>query len=107
MSTPPRRVGHRGGSALGHPGRGDGGGEDGVRAVDRPAILVVEDHVDLGHLAGGQDAEGPDGEVERDSVGVDRDPLGPDQAQRLMDRADDVGAQGDGIEEFAGPDLDR
>ena len=67
----------------------------------------MEGHFHLGHLTGGEDPEGSDGEVERESRRVDRDPLGPDQAEGLMYRTEDVGAQGDGVEELAGPDLHR
>ena len=104
-AAPPGRPPGR--HALGHPGRRHGGGEDGVGTVDRPPSSCVEDHLDLGHLPGGQDPEGADGQVQRGPGRVDRDALGPDQAQGLVDRTDDVGTQGDRVEDLAGPDLDR
>ena len=66
----------------------------------------MEDHLDLGHVPGRQNAEGPDCQVERGSGRVHRDPLGPDQTQRLMDRPEGVGAQHHRIEQLARPHLD-
>jgi hypothetical protein len=90
------RVGQRG-RPLGHPGRGQGGGEDGVGAVDRPAVLGVEDDVDLGHVAGGQDAERADGQVDRLPVASTAMPsLHTSPAPGARRRG--VGAQGHRIE---------
>ena len=91
--TAARRVGQRAGQPLGDPGRGQRGDEHRVGAVDRPAILLVQPHDDLGHVARGQDAEGADGQVDGLAGAVDRDALAPHQPERLVHRAERVGAQ--------------
>ena len=95
-----------GGTALGDPGRGQRGDEDGVGPVHGPPVLVVQPDRDLGHVAGGEDAEGADGQVDRHAVVVDRDALAPHQPERLVHRAERVRAQGHRAEHFARPDLD-
>ena len=56
----------------------------------RPSWTVT---LDVGHVAGGEDAEGTDGEVHRLAGGIDRDALAPHQAERLVHGSERVGAQ--------------
>ena len=58
------------------------------------------------HVAGAQDAEGPDGEVVRLAVLVDGDALAPHPAQRHVRGADAVRPQHDLVERFAARDVD-
>ena len=69
-------------------------------------LLLVEPHGHLGHVARGEDAEGADGQVDRLAGVVDGDALAPHQPERLVHRAQRVGAQRDRTEHLAGPDVD-
>ena len=62
--------------------------------------------VDLGHVAGGEDAEGADGQVDRLAGVVDGDALAPHHPERLVHRAERVGAQRHRAQDLAGPDVD-
>ena len=113
----PARIAHRrtNGVAPGRPAsrqpisdprRGQRGGEHGVGAVDRPAVLFVEPHLDLGHVTCGEDAEGADRQVDRFPGLVDGDAFAPHHAERLVHSAERVRAQGHRTEERTGPDID-
>ena len=57
-----------------------------------PSVRVEPDG-DLGHVAGGQDPERTDGQVDRLAGAVDGDALAPHQPERLVHRPECVGAQ--------------
>ena len=103
--TAARRVGQRAGRPSAIQPRPERGDEHGVGPVHRPALLLVEPDDDLGHVAGGQDAEGADGEVDRLAGVVDGDALAPHQPERLVHRAQRVRAQRRGAQDLAGPDV--
>ena len=102
-----RRAGSAsGGQPFGDPRRGQGGGEDGVGAVDRPAIVLVEPDRRPRACRARRGCRTSGWSGRPVTAPVDGDPLAPHQAERLVHRTERVGAQRHRTEDLAGPHVD-